>query len=168
MKTITTILITAVTTALVTASIFMNNFNYLNMSSVTDFEATDTGVMLYTVDGAGWYWGAIIQSMCVSQRIYSFTYGWIHNGFCSSIVNIVLRLCCPAGNRYYGALKEVFLWEYLFFSGMKQRIHITKGNKVRLWLIKGKQLIDGTYQVIVAMDGKLKIPNTQEKTQSEA
>lgn len=60
MKTITTILITAVTTALVTASIFMNNFNYLNMSSVTDFEATDTGVMLYTVDGAGWYWGAII------------------------------------------------------------------------------------------------------------
>ena len=34
---------------------------------------------------------------------------------------------------------------YLFFDGMKQRIHITKGNKVRLWLIKGKQLIDGTY-----------------------
>ena len=57
---------------------------------------------------------------------------------------------------------------YLFFDGMKQRIHITKGNKVRLWLIKGKLLIDGIYWVIVAMDGKLKIPNTQEKTQSEA
>jgi len=57
MKTITTILITTAITALITASIFMNNSNYLNMSSVTDFEATDTGVMLYTVDGAGWYWG---------------------------------------------------------------------------------------------------------------
>lgn len=55
MKIITTILISAVTTALITASIFMGNSNYFNMSSVTDFEATDTGLMLYTEDGTGWY-----------------------------------------------------------------------------------------------------------------
>ena len=56
MKTITTILITAVTTALVTASIFMGNSNYFNMSTVTDYQTTDTGLMLYTEDGTGWYW----------------------------------------------------------------------------------------------------------------
>lgn len=56
MKTINTIIITAATTALITASIFMGNSNYLNMSAVTDYQATDTGLMLYTVDGAGWYW----------------------------------------------------------------------------------------------------------------
>ncbi len=55
MKTITTILITAATTALITASIFMHSANYFNMSSMTDFEATDTGVMLYTEDDTGWY-----------------------------------------------------------------------------------------------------------------
>lgn len=56
MKTITTILITAAMTALITASILMHKSNYLNMSDVTDFEATETGVTLYTEDGTGWYW----------------------------------------------------------------------------------------------------------------
>lgn len=56
MKTITTILITAATTALITASIFMHSANYFNMSSMTDFDVTDTGLMLYTEDGTGWYW----------------------------------------------------------------------------------------------------------------
>lgn len=57
MKTITTIIITVTTTALITASIFMHNPNFLDMSSVTDFQATDTGIMLYMTDGSGWYWG---------------------------------------------------------------------------------------------------------------
>jgi len=56
MKTITTILITAAITALITASILMHKSNYLNMSNVTDFRVTDTGLMLYTEDGAGWDW----------------------------------------------------------------------------------------------------------------
>lgn len=56
MKTITAILITAAITALITVSIFIHNPNYLNMSTVTGYQATDTGIMLYTVDGAGWYW----------------------------------------------------------------------------------------------------------------
>lgn len=56
MKTIATIIITAAITALFTASVFMHNPNYLNMSTVTDFQATETGIMLYTADGSGWYW----------------------------------------------------------------------------------------------------------------
>lgn len=55
MKTITTIIITAAITALITASIFMHNSNYMDMSSVTAFQATETGLMLYTADGSGWY-----------------------------------------------------------------------------------------------------------------
>lgn len=53
MKTITTIIITATTTALVTASIFMHNSNYLDMSNVIDYQSTDIGLILYTKDGAG-------------------------------------------------------------------------------------------------------------------
>lgn len=30
--------------------------NYLNMETVTDFKATETGLMLYTQDGSGYYW----------------------------------------------------------------------------------------------------------------
>ena len=30
--------------------------NYLDMRTVTDFEATETGLMLYTQDGSGYYW----------------------------------------------------------------------------------------------------------------
>lgn len=30
--------------------------NYLNMQTVTDFKATETGLMLYTSDGDGYYW----------------------------------------------------------------------------------------------------------------
>lgn len=56
MRTMTTILMTATVTALITASFFMYNGKYLDMSSVTDFQATETGLMLYTEDGSGWYW----------------------------------------------------------------------------------------------------------------
>ena len=30
--------------------------NYLNMETVTDFDATETGLMLYTANGDGYYW----------------------------------------------------------------------------------------------------------------
>lgn len=30
--------------------------NYINMESVVDFDATETGLMLYTSDGSGYYW----------------------------------------------------------------------------------------------------------------
>ena len=30
--------------------------NYVNMESITDFKATETGLMLYTQDGSGYYW----------------------------------------------------------------------------------------------------------------
>ena len=30
--------------------------NYLNMENVVDFNATETGLMLYTQDGSGYYW----------------------------------------------------------------------------------------------------------------
>ena len=30
--------------------------NYLNMETVTDFDATATGLMLYTANGDGYYW----------------------------------------------------------------------------------------------------------------
>lgn len=30
--------------------------NYLDMETVVDFNATETGLMLYTSDGSGYYW----------------------------------------------------------------------------------------------------------------
>ena len=30
--------------------------NYLNMETVTDFKTTETGLMLYTANGDGYYW----------------------------------------------------------------------------------------------------------------
>lgn len=30
--------------------------NYVNMNDVVDFKATDSGLMLYTNDGSGYYW----------------------------------------------------------------------------------------------------------------
>ena len=30
--------------------------NYLDMETVVDFDATKTGLMLYTQDGSGYYW----------------------------------------------------------------------------------------------------------------
>lgn len=30
--------------------------NYINMESITDFKATETGLMLYTANGDGYYW----------------------------------------------------------------------------------------------------------------
>ena len=32
------------------------NTDMLNMNTVTDFEATETGLTLYTKDGSGYYW----------------------------------------------------------------------------------------------------------------
>ncbi len=31
--------------------------NYIDMRKVVDFEATETGIILYTNDGSGYYWG---------------------------------------------------------------------------------------------------------------
>lgn len=33
-----------------------DNSDMLNMNTVTDFEATETGLTLYTKDGSGFYW----------------------------------------------------------------------------------------------------------------
>lgn len=49
-------------TLALTASAFFvgKNFppreNYLDMETVVDFAATETGLMLYTQDGSGYYW----------------------------------------------------------------------------------------------------------------
>lgn len=51
-----------VLTLALTASAFLlgksmpDKENYLNMESITDFDATETGLMLYTQDGSGYYW----------------------------------------------------------------------------------------------------------------
>ena len=51
-----------VLTMALTASAFLlgmdlpNKENYLNMETVTDFDATETGLMLYTSNGDGYYW----------------------------------------------------------------------------------------------------------------
>ena len=51
-----------VLTMALTASAFFvgKNFppseNYLNMNAVVDFDATETGLMLYTANGDGYYW----------------------------------------------------------------------------------------------------------------
>lgn len=51
-----------VLTMALTASAFLlgmdlpNKENYLNMETVTDFDATETGLMLYTANGDGYYW----------------------------------------------------------------------------------------------------------------
>ena len=34
----------------------IDNSDMLNMNTVTDFEATETGLMLYTSNGDGYYW----------------------------------------------------------------------------------------------------------------
>ena len=51
-----------VLTMALTASAFLlgmdlpNKENYLNMETVTDFDATEIGLMLYTANGDGYYW----------------------------------------------------------------------------------------------------------------
>ena len=58
MKKITYIVLTLA----LTASAFLlgksmpDKENYLNMETVVDFKATETGLMLYTQDGSGYYW----------------------------------------------------------------------------------------------------------------
>ena len=49
-------------TAALTASAFLlgrncpNMDKFLNMETVVDFDGTETGLMLYTQDGSGYYW----------------------------------------------------------------------------------------------------------------
>ena len=51
-----------VLTLALTASAFLlgksmpDKENYINMETVTDFDATETGLMLYTQDGSSYYW----------------------------------------------------------------------------------------------------------------
>ena len=51
-----------VLTLTLTASAFLlgksmpDKENYINMESVVDFDATETGLMLYTANGDGYYW----------------------------------------------------------------------------------------------------------------
>lgn len=51
-----------VLTLALTASAFLlgksmpDKENYLDMENVVDFNATETGLMLYTQDGSGYYW----------------------------------------------------------------------------------------------------------------
>ena len=51
-----------VLTMALTASAFLlgksmpDKENYINMESVIDFDATETGLMLYTANGDGYYW----------------------------------------------------------------------------------------------------------------
>lgn len=35
---------------------FLDKDTYLNMNTVYDFKATETGLMLYTENGDGYYW----------------------------------------------------------------------------------------------------------------
>ena len=35
---------------------FPSRENYLDMETVVDFNATETGLMFYTQDGSGYYW----------------------------------------------------------------------------------------------------------------
>lgn len=49
------------TAAISVAAFFMgrncpNKENFLDMQTVVDFDATETGLMLYTQDGSGYYW----------------------------------------------------------------------------------------------------------------
>ena len=49
------------TMALTTSAFFVGKTlpsreNYLNMETVVDFDATETGLTLYTSDGSGYYW----------------------------------------------------------------------------------------------------------------
>lgn len=51
----------ALTLALTTSAFLLGKSmhdkeNYINMESITDFDATETGLMLYTANGDGYYW----------------------------------------------------------------------------------------------------------------
>lgn len=55
------VMVVAIATAFLigakTAPPTQNSKDILDIRTVTDFDATDTGVMLYTKDGDGYYWG---------------------------------------------------------------------------------------------------------------
>lgn len=39
-----------------TILLLLNSPHYVDMRKVTDIAQTETGIMLYTVDGSGYYW----------------------------------------------------------------------------------------------------------------
>lgn len=47
---------TVVKTEVISSESETENPDILNMNTVTDFEATETGLTLYTKDGSGYYW----------------------------------------------------------------------------------------------------------------
>ena len=51
-----TILICFIVAAFIIGRSFPDKNTYLNMTSVCDFKVTETGLMLYTEDGDGYYW----------------------------------------------------------------------------------------------------------------
>lgn len=51
-----TILICLIVAAFIIGRSFSDKNTYLNMTSVCDFKVTETGLMLYTEDGDGYYW----------------------------------------------------------------------------------------------------------------
>lgn len=51
-----TILICLIVAAFIIERSFPDKNTYLNMTSVCDFKVTETGLMLYTEDGDGYYW----------------------------------------------------------------------------------------------------------------
>ena len=58
MKKITYIVLTLALTvsAFLLGKSVRDKENYINMETVVDFDATETGLMLYTSDGSGYYW----------------------------------------------------------------------------------------------------------------
>lgn len=63
MKKLNTIALTAALTAAVMSMAAFSlgksmpdKEKYINMETVVDFDATETGLMLYTSDGSGYYW----------------------------------------------------------------------------------------------------------------
>lgn len=51
-----TILICLIVAAFIIGRSFPDKNTYLNMTSVCDFKAMETGLMLYTENGDGYYW----------------------------------------------------------------------------------------------------------------
>lgn len=51
-----TLILALTTSAFLLGKSMPDKENYLNMETVTDFKATETGLMLYTANGDGYYW----------------------------------------------------------------------------------------------------------------
>lgn len=55
-RTIITIIMTAIITAASITAYITCKSNFINMNTVTSYDATETGLMLYNADGTGYYW----------------------------------------------------------------------------------------------------------------